>query len=50
MKTDDWNPSYKNYKTGEIIFYEKKWYCNENKIIHQNEKEFKNCKHCKNEK
>jgi hypothetical protein len=45
-----WNPGYWkiNYKTfrEEFIPYEKKWYCNHNKVIHQSEKEKNNCKHC----
>lgn len=46
----EWNPGYWkiNYKTfrEEFIPYEKKWYCNFHKIIHQSEKEKNNCKHC----
>lgn len=30
----------------EIPKYEESYYCNENKIIHHNEKEYLNCKHC----
>ena len=46
----EWNPGYWkiNYKTfrEEFIPYEKKWYCNFHKLIHQSEKEKNNCKHC----
>jgi len=45
-----WNPGYWRIKKGtlfeEFIPYEKKWYCTNNKIIHQSEKEKNNCKHC----
>lgn len=41
-----WNPGYYNTK-GVFIQYEKKWYCNENKIIHNSENEMKMCKYCK---
>lgn len=34
-----WNPGYE--KDGNFIPYEKKWYCNHNKLIHQSEKEKK---------
>lgn len=34
---------------GAFIPYEKAWYCNKNKIIHGNEKEMLNCKHCNSE-
>lgn len=46
----EWNPGYWRIKKGtlfeEFIPYEKKWYCNQNKIIHQSEKEKNNCKYC----
>jgi len=47
-KQDSWNPGYYKYKDFKEIFipYEKKWFCNTNKIIHGNEKEFLNCKDC----
>lgn len=49
MEDKEWNPGYYNVK-GEYIQYEKRWYCNENKSIHQNIKEKDNCKYCgKNE-
>ena len=40
-----WNPGYYD-KWNNFIPYEKKWYCNHNKVIHQSEKEKNNCKHC----
>lgn len=47
----DWNPSFEKYnrKTKKIdkVFYIKSWFCNENKIIHNSEKEVMNCKTCK---
>ena len=51
---DDWNPGY--WKPGKglgeiFVPYEKKWYCNENKLIHNSKEEVKNCKYCnKNER
>jgi hypothetical protein len=42
----DWNPGYYD-KWNDFIPYEKKWYCNQNKVIHQSEKEKNNCKYCK---
>jgi len=48
--TEDWNPSYTKYNSKthkfEHIFYDKAWYCNDNKIIHKSEKEKDNCKYC----
>ena len=46
-----WNPGYYD-KWNNFIPYEKKWYCNHNKLIHQSEKEKEkdNCSHCKKEK
>lgn len=41
----EWNPGYYDLK-GNFIIYEKKYYCNENKIIHGSEKEFQNCLKC----
>lgn len=41
----EWNPGYYD-KWENFIAYEKKWYCNPNKIIHQSEKEKNNCKYC----
>ncbi len=42
---EDWNLCfYTPY--GERVYYEKRWYCNETKTIHGNEKEFLNCKYC----
>jgi len=43
---DNFNPGYYN-NTGVFIEYEKQWFCNDNKIIHHNKKEFINCEHCK---
>jgi hypothetical protein len=40
-----WNPGYYD-KWENFHPYEKKWYCTNNKIIHQSEKEKNNCKHC----
>jgi|GEM_PF-6067500 len=45
MKEKEWNPGYYDVKKG-FIPYEKRWYCNENKVIHQNVKEKDNCKYC----
>lgn len=49
---EDWNPGYWKVSKeglGEIwIPYEKKWFCNENKVIHSSENEKNNCKYCKN--
>lgn len=46
----EWNPGYWRIKKGtlfeEFIPYEKKWYCFQNKVIHQSEKEKNNCKYC----
>jgi hypothetical protein len=42
---EEWNPGYYD-KWENFIPYEKKWYCNENKRIHQSEKEKNNCKYC----
>lgn len=46
MKINDWNPCYFDYKKNIWIFYEKKWYCNTNKVIHGNENEYNKCKDC----
>jgi len=47
---EEWNPGYWRIKKGtlfeEFIPYEKRWYCSENKIIHQNEKQKDSCKYC----
>lgn len=47
----DWNPGFYKLVKGTIFFefvpYEKKWYCNYYKLIHQSEKEKNNCNHCK---
>lgn len=46
---EEWNPGFwKINKDGREVWidYEKKWYCNENKIIHGNEKEYLNCQYC----
>ena len=48
MSKENWNPGYTTPK-GKFIAYEKGWYCNYNKIIHHSEKEYNNCKYCKNE-
>lgn len=40
-----WNPGYYD-KWENFIPYEKKWYCNHNKLIHQTEKEMNKCQHC----
>ena len=45
MKSVEWNPGYYD-KWENFHPYEKKWYCVNNKIIHQSEKEKNNCKHC----
>ena len=29
-----------------IFYYERNWFCNENKIIHRSEKETLNCPYC----
>lgn len=39
-----WNPGYYD-KWNKFIPYEKKWYCNHNKLIHQSEKEKENGAH-----
>lgn len=46
----DWNPSFISYKTNPptVVYYEKNWFCNHNKIIHHSEKEIANCIHCMN--
>lgn len=44
-KEEEWNPGYMDIKKGWISF-DKAWYCNENKLIHYSEKEFKKCVHC----
>jgi hypothetical protein len=44
----DWNPGFTD-KDGNFHPYEKRWYCNHNKIIHGSEKEYKNCKYCNSE-
>ncbi len=33
-------------KNNVFIEYEKRWYCSENKTIHNSKKEFTNCKKC----
>lgn len=43
-----WNPGYYD-KWNNFIQYEKKWYCNHNKQIHQSEKEADKCPHCKDD-
>jgi hypothetical protein len=42
---EEWKPGYYD-KWENFIPYDKKWYCNENKRIHQSEKEKNNCKYC----
>jgi hypothetical protein len=42
----EYNPYYILGKTGETIYYERRWYCAENKVIHGSEKEVMNCKFC----
>ena len=42
---DEWNPGYYD-ENNTFIKYEKSWYCNNNKIIHNSEKEYLNCKSC----
>lgn len=44
-KIIDWNPGYCDVWKGQI-YYERSWFCNENKIIHHSTKELMNCKHC----
>jgi hypothetical protein len=48
IEWDNWNPGYwKLAGLGEIFIpYEKKWYCNTNKLIHSSKKEVLNCKYC----
>ena len=41
----EWNPGYTD-EHGKFIEYEKRWYCNHNKVIHGSGKEFNNCKYC----
>jgi len=43
--SNQWNPGYIN-NNNIFVHYEKKWFCNTNKIIHQNEKELNNCQYC----
>lgn len=45
MTDDNWNPGYFN-KFSQWMEYEKRWFCNKNKIIHQHLKEKENCKYC----
>lgn len=42
----EYKPYYILGKTGETVYYERSWYCNENKIIHGSEREVINCRHC----
>lgn len=46
----EWNPGFWRIKKGtlfeEFVPYEKKWYCDYHKLIHQSEKEKNNCKYC----
>jgi hypothetical protein len=42
---NEWRPGYYD-KHGVFIEYERKWYCNETKTIHDSEKEFLKCPHC----
>lgn len=48
---ETWNPGYwKINKDGfgeTFIAYEKRWFCNENKVIHASIKQKQNCKYCK---
>lgn len=49
MNSKEWNPGFIKYNgdgTESFILYEKRWYCNKNKIIHGNENEYLNCKFC----
>ena len=53
MKDEDWNPGYWKVNKDTLgetwVNYDKNWFCNENKIIHNSEKEKNNCKFCSNE-
>jgi hypothetical protein len=42
----DWNPGFYDYKKECFVPYEKKWYCEENKIIHGSIREFTSCNSC----
>ena len=42
----DYKPYYILGKTGETVYYERRWYCTENKVINGSEKEVMNCKFC----
>jgi hypothetical protein len=42
----EYNPGYYDYKKDCWISYERKWFCQENKIIHNSAKDFINCTHC----
>lgn len=41
---DEWGCT--DFSKRNIKYYEKSWYCKENMIIHSNEKQVLNCKHC----
>lgn len=47
---NEWNPHYIDWKKNKIVYYEKSWFCNENKTIHKKEKEYLNCKYCNKNK
>ena len=49
---DEWNPSFTKYNRKaqeiQVIYYEKSWFCNTNKIIHHNKNQLMSCKDCNN--
>jgi hypothetical protein len=49
METEQTLKDYKPHfldKWESPIYYERRWFCTENKVIHGSEKEVINCKHC----
>lgn len=47
LKTlEEYKPYFGLSKIGEILYYERAWFCEENKIIHNSEKEVIKCVHC----
>lgn len=53
----NWNPYFLKYDgknkgcslLPSIYYYEKRWYCDTNKIIHQSANDYINCKDCNSE-
>lgn len=45
---DNWNPYFLKYDSiiPTVIYYERSWFCNENKTIHKSQKDYINCKEC----